>query len=68
MQEGAAPALAAARAERGLVALEKTLPWRRLASTATTAVLGTIGILLLAAPAVLPGLTIPGPAMQMGAG
>jgi predicted metal-binding membrane protein len=51
-----------------LVALEKTLPWRRLASTGTAALLAAIGILLLAVPDVLPGLTIPGPAMPMGAG
>jgi predicted metal-binding membrane protein len=44
-----------------LIALEKTLPWRRVATY------GTAGILLLAAPDVVPALTIPGddPMLQM---
>jgi len=44
----------------GLIALEKLLPWRRIALYGTTAALGVLGVLLLAAPGALPGLTIPG--------
>ena len=43
----------------GLIALEKTLPRRRVATyTATAALLG-LGVLLLAAPHTVPGLKIP---------
>ena len=48
----------------GLVALEKLLPWRRVATGAITALLATLGVLLLAAPGLVPGLTLPG--MGMG--
>jgi predicted metal-binding membrane protein len=44
----------------GLVALEKILPWRRVATGATTALLAALGVLLLAAPALVPGLALPG--------
>jgi predicted metal-binding membrane protein len=44
----------------GLVAFEKTVPWRRLASGATAALLLTLGTLLLFAPDVVPLLTLPG--------
>jgi len=44
----------------GLVALEKILPWRRLATGATTAVLLLLGLLVLGAPHGTPGLTLPG--------
>ena len=44
----------------GLIAIEKTLPWRRVAAYGTTAVLLALGSLLLAAPHAVPGLTIPG--------
>ncbi|MCA1824482.1 MAG: DUF2182 domain-containing protein [Frankia sp.] len=44
----------------GLIAIEKTVPWRRTATYATSAVLVGLGVLLLAAPAALPGLTVPG--------
>ena len=44
----------------GIVALEKLLPWRRIATGTTTALLFTLGLLLLAAPDVIPGLTLPG--------
>jgi predicted metal-binding membrane protein len=49
----------------GLIALEKTLPWRRVATHATTVILVALGVLVLVAPAALPGLTMPGeiPAM-----
>jgi predicted metal-binding membrane protein len=43
----------------GLIALEKTLPWRRLATYTTTAALLALGVLLLAAPHAVPGLKIP---------
>ena len=52
----------------GIIAVEKTVPWRRrLVTYATSAVLLALGILLLAAPEVLPALTIPaGDTMPMG--
>jgi predicted metal-binding membrane protein len=50
-----------------LIAVEKTLPWRRVATYGTAGILLGLGILLLAAPDVVPALTIPGgpmPAMD----
>jgi predicted metal-binding membrane protein len=44
----------------GLIAVEKTLPWRRTATFATAAVLLALGLLVLLAPAAVPGLTVPG--------
>ena len=49
----------------GLIAVEKTLPWRRLVTYATTAVLLTLGLLVLVAPHALPALTIPTAHMSM---
>jgi predicted metal-binding membrane protein len=51
----------------GLIALEKTLPWRRVATYGTAALLLVLGVLLITAPAAVPGLTIPasGSASQM---
>jgi predicted metal-binding membrane protein len=51
----------------GLIALEKTLPWRRVATYGTAAFLLSLGVLLWTAPAAVPGLTIPanGPAAEM---
>ena len=43
----------------GLIALEKLLPWRRTATYGTAVVLLTLGVLVLAAPQALPGLTVP---------
>jgi predicted metal-binding membrane protein len=43
----------------GLIAVEKTVPWRAVASRGTAAVLLVLGSLVLAAPDVVPGLTIP---------
>ena len=43
-----------------LVALEKILPWRRVATRGSGALLAALGVLLLAAPAATPGLTLPG--------
>ncbi|HET7530491.1 MAG TPA: DUF2182 domain-containing protein [Mycobacteriales bacterium] len=55
----------------GLIAVEKTLPWRRWATYGTAVVLLVLGLLLLAAPDALPGLTVPGdepmPMMMMPA-
>jgi predicted metal-binding membrane protein len=42
-----------------LIALEKTLPWRRLATYGTAAILFALGMLLVVAPEAVPGLTIP---------
>jgi predicted metal-binding membrane protein len=42
-----------------LIAVEKTVPWRRAATYGTAAILLCLGVLLLAAPDALPGLTIP---------
>jgi predicted metal-binding membrane protein len=44
----------------GLIAIEKTLPWRRVATYGTAALLLTLGVLLFAAPHAIPALTIPG--------
>jgi predicted metal-binding membrane protein len=44
----------------GLIAVEKTLPWRRVATYGTAVVLLTLGVLLLAAPHAIPALTVPG--------
>jgi predicted metal-binding membrane protein len=48
----------------GMIALEKTLPWRRVAVYGTAGVLLTLGVLLLAMPHTVPGLTIPGGGMM----
>ena len=51
----------------GLIAVEKTLPWRRGLTYATAAILLALGLLLVVAPHALPGLTIPsGQTMPMG--
>jgi predicted metal-binding membrane protein len=42
-----------------LIAVEKTLPWGRLATYGTAAILFVLGILLVVAPEAVPGLTIP---------
>jgi predicted metal-binding membrane protein len=44
----------------GLIAVEKTLPGRRAATYGTAVVLTVLGLLLLAAPDLVPGLTLPG--------
>lgn len=48
-----------------LIALEKTLPWRRVATYGIVAVLIVLGVLLLADPAAIPGFTIPQQSMAM---
>lgn len=52
----------------GVIAVEKLLPWRRVAVYGTSALLLVLGVLLLAAPHWLPGLTVPdgGMAPSMG--
>ena len=52
----------------GLIAVEKTLPWRRTATFGTAALLLGLGVLLLVSPDTIPGLTIPAghPMPQMG--
>jgi len=44
----------------GFIAVEKILPWRRTATYGTALVLLVLGVLVLTAPQVLPGLTVPG--------
>ena len=51
-----------------LIAAEKALPWRRVATYGAAGILVALGILLIAAPDLVPGLTIPGdemPSMMM---
>ena len=43
-----------------LIALEKTLPWGRSVTYATALLLLVLGIVLIAAPHAVPGLTVPG--------
>lgn len=50
-----------------LIALEKTLPWRRVALMATTALLAALSVLVLVAPEHLPGLVIPASAQMSSA-
>jgi hypothetical protein len=47
-----------------LIAIEKTIPWRRVATYALTAVLLTLGVSLLTASHAIPALTIPTSSMQ----
>lgn len=43
-----------------LIALEKTLPWRRTVTWGTAAILFALAVVLLASPDSLPGLVVPG--------
>jgi predicted metal-binding membrane protein len=43
----------------GLIAIEKTLPWRRVATYGTASVLLVLGVLVFSIPEAVPGLTIP---------
>jgi predicted metal-binding membrane protein len=43
-----------------LIAVEKLLPWRRVATYGTATVLVALGVLLLVAPDAVPALTMPG--------
>jgi predicted metal-binding membrane protein len=49
-----------------LIAVEKTLPWKRAVTYGTAAILLALGVALIAAPGAIPGLTIPGGAGSMG--
>jgi predicted metal-binding membrane protein len=48
-----------------LIAAEKLVPWRRVGTFGTAALLLALGVLMLAAPDAIPGLTIPGGTMGM---
>jgi predicted metal-binding membrane protein len=52
----------------GLITIEKTLPWRRPASYGTALLLTALGVVVLAAPELIPALTIPPTHMQPMAG
>jgi predicted metal-binding membrane protein len=43
----------------GIIAVEKTVPWRRVATYGTAVVLLCLGVLLLVAPDAIPALTVP---------
>jgi predicted metal-binding membrane protein len=49
-----------------LIAFEKTLPWRRVATSGTAAVLVALAVAVIAAPHAVPGLVIPGGHGAMG--
>jgi len=49
----------------GLIAVEKLLPWRRVATAFVTVLLLALGVLLLVAPHSIAGLTIPANGMTM---
>jgi predicted metal-binding membrane protein len=51
-----------------LIAAEKTLPWRRVATYTTAGLLLAVGLLLLVAPDALPALTIPAGEPMQGMG
>jgi predicted metal-binding membrane protein len=42
-----------------LITLEKTLPWRRVATWSTAAVLLILAVVLVVAPHAVPGLVVP---------
>jgi predicted metal-binding membrane protein len=44
----------------GLIAFEKLIPSRRTATYGTAAILFVLGVLMIAAPDTIPGLTVPG--------
>ena len=50
----------------GLIAVEKTLPWRRVATYGTAVLLLALGVLLFAAPDVIPALTVPAAGQMSG--
>jgi predicted metal-binding membrane protein len=43
----------------GLIAIEKTIPWRRVATYGTAITLVVLGVIVLVAPDALPGFTVP---------
>jgi predicted metal-binding membrane protein len=50
----------------GLITLEKTLPWRRVAVWSTTALLLALAVGVLAAPDAVPGFVVPSGGMTRG--
>jgi predicted metal-binding membrane protein len=44
----------------GVIAVEKALPWRRVATYGTAVLLLSLGVLVLVAPRAIPGLTVSG--------
>jgi predicted metal-binding membrane protein len=44
----------------GVIAVEKTVPWRRVATYGTAVLLLALGLLVLAAPHAIPALPTPG--------
>src|SRR5687767_12672483 len=44
----------------GVIGVEQILPWRKVATYGTAAVLLTLGVLLFVAPDAIPALTVPG--------
>jgi predicted metal-binding membrane protein len=48
----------------GLIAVEKLLPWRRVAIWGTAAILLLLGMLLVVSPDMIPGLTTPSSSMM----
>jgi predicted metal-binding membrane protein len=51
-----------------LIALEKTVPWGRAVTYGTAALLLIVGVMLIAAPDAIPGLTLPSSGGGMGGG
>jgi predicted metal-binding membrane protein len=51
-----------------LIAIEKLLPWRTVASRGTAVVLATLGLAVALAPEQVPGLTVPATPPPHGAG
>jgi predicted metal-binding membrane protein len=52
----------------GVIAFEKLLPWRSVATYGTAGVLLALGMLMLVAPDAIPALTIPGTGSMSGMG
>jgi predicted metal-binding membrane protein len=52
----------------GLIAVEKTVPWRRVATYGTATILLVLGLLVLVTPEAIPALTIPGAPMAPAMG
>jgi hypothetical protein len=50
-----------------LIALEKTVPWRRVATWGVAAVLLALAVVVLAVPNDVPGLVVPGSPTAMHA-
>jgi predicted metal-binding membrane protein len=49
-----------------VIAFEKTVSWERAATWTTATILVALGVLLIAAPDAIPGLTVPDGGMEMG--